>query len=290
MKDIEIFGTREYYTVVYTSCQYLRRNNKRVSLAAMFRARRMHRIDHNSDEPSYAQLVRIVQEQIAMGRLRPGDRLPSESQLCEHHAISRMTVRRAINILVEQGLVISKQGQGTFIKPMQFWAATFGLGQFQNLLADERRIRIKILEASIDSADGRVTRKMAIKRGQRMLFIRRLILSHDKPVMYHREYLIYDPLRPIVESQLEVTFLRGLFEGIGNFFIKRSMLSIEATVLKSEEARLLQAPIAAAAFNLEHVFYDFEDRPVSWGWFICPGTNLRFTTIVGAHNKELRTV
>jgi len=215
----------------------------------------MHKVDHNSYEPSYAQLVRILQEQIAVGKLRPGDRLPSESQLCEHHGVSRMTIRRAINILVEQGVVITKQGQGTFMKG----------------------IRIKILEASINIARGRVTRKMAIERGQRILFIRRLILSQDKPIMYHREYL-------------EVTSLRGLFEGTGNSFIKRSMLSIEATVLKDEEAQLLQVPVATAAFNLEHLFYDFEDRPVSWGWFICPGANLRFTTIVGAHNKELRKV
>jgi GntR family transcriptional regulator len=128
---------------------------------------------------------------------------------------------------------------------------------------------------------------MTIRRRQRLLFMRRLILSRDKPIMYHREYLVYDPLRPIVESELEVTSLRGLFEGTSNSFIKRSVLSIEATVLKDEEAQLLQAPAATAAFNLEHLFYDFEDRPVSWGWFICPAANLRFTTIVGAHNKEL---
>ena len=104
--------------------------------------------------------------------------------------------------------------------------------------------------------------------------------------MYHREYLVYDPSRPIVESELEVTSLRGLFEGTGNSYIKRSVLSIEATVLKRDEAQLLQAPVATAAFNLEHLFYDFEDRPVSWGWFICPAADLRFTTIVGAQNKE----
>jgi len=105
--------------------------------------------------------------------------------------------------------------------------------------------------------------------------------------MYHREYLLYHPSRPIVESELDVTSLKGLFEGTGNSFIKHGILSIEATVLKREEAHLLQAPVGTAAFNLEHVFYDFDDRPVSWGWFICPGANLRFTTTVGAHNKEL---
>jgi len=123
----------------------------------------MRKVDHNSYEPGYAQLVRILQEQIALGKLRPGDRLPSESQLCAYHGVSRMTVRRAVNILVEQGVVMTKQGRGTFIRPMQFWAATFSLGQLQNLLSDDRAIRVKILEASINSARGRVTRKMALK-------------------------------------------------------------------------------------------------------------------------------
>jgi len=44
---------------------------------------------------------------------------------------------------------------------------------------------------------------------------------------------------------------------------------------------LLRAEPAAAAFRLEHIFYDFEDQPVSWGWFICPGAHLRFTATVG---------
>jgi GntR family transcriptional regulator len=170
---------------------------------------------------------------------------------------------------------------------MQFWGATFNLGQLQDLLADDRGIRIKILETSIKLAEDRVVRKLAMKRGRRTLFIRRLILSQSKLVMYHREYLVYDPSRPIVESELDVTSLRGLLEAAGNSFIKSGVLLVEATVLRDEEARLLESPLGTAAFNLEHLFYDFEDRPVSWGWFICPAANLRFTTIVGAHNKEL---
>ena len=62
-------------------------------------------IDRNSYEPAYAQLVRILQGQIAAGMFRPGDRLPSEAQLCERYSVSPMTVRRVINILVDQGVV-----------------------------------------------------------------------------------------------------------------------------------------------------------------------------------------
>jgi GntR family transcriptional regulator len=60
-------------------------------------------------------------------------------------------------------------------------------------------------------------------------------------------------------------------------------LNINATVLTGEEAALLNSEAGAAAFRLEHVFYDFEDRPVGWGWFICPGARLGFTATVGLH-------
>ena len=249
----------------------------------------MRKVDRNSFEPSYAQLVRILQEQIESGVLRPGDRLPSESQLCSYHGVSHMTIRRAINILVEQGVIVAEQGRGTFVKPMQFWEATFNLGMLQKLFSGEKAAKIKILEAAIKRANGKVALKMATKKGQRILYIRRLISWEDKPIMYHREYLYYDPTRPVVESEMDVTSLKGLLEGTGNSFIKYGVLSIEATVLKNEEAQLLQTRSATAAFNLEHLFYDFDDRPVSWGWFICPSDSLQFTTVVGARDEVRKT-
>ncbi len=82
---------------------------------------------------------------------------------------------------------------------------------------------------------------------------------------------------------MEVTALRGLFSGGGVSALKRGDLNIDATVLTKGEAALLESEVGAAAFRLEHIFYDFDDRPVSWGWFICPGDRLGFTATVGIH-------
>jgi len=244
------------------------------------------KIDRNSHEPSYSQLVNIIKKQIASGDLRPGDRLPSESQLCNFHHVSPMTVRRAINILAEQGVVITEQGRGTFVKSMHFWEATFKLGRLKELFLDQRETQVKILEARIEHADARVCEKLALKSGQRCLFIRRLVTLQKEPFLYQKEYLIYDPKRPIIESEMQVTSLMGLFEGTNNSSIKHSVLSIEATTLKPEEAHLLNGQESSAAFLLEHLFFDYNDCPVSWGWFVCPGDRLRFTTMVGIHEKK----
>ena len=238
-------------------------------------------IDRSAYEPAYAQLASILRHSMAAGILRPGDQLPSEAQLCERYGVSSMTVRRAINTLVDQGIVIAEQGRGTFVKPIAMGEAVFQLRELQDLFDDTERTTVSILETRIVKADERVARKLAIKSGQRTVYIRRILRRDGQPALYHREYLIYDPLRPIVEAELEVTALQHLFSGAGETILKRGEISMEATLLTDEEARLLQASQPMAALNFEHLFYDFDDAPISWGWFIGRADFLRFTTQVG---------
>ncbi len=239
-------------------------------------------IDRDSYEPAYAQLVNILRRQIAGGMLRPGDQLPSEAQLCHRYQVSPMTVRRVINILADLGMVNTAQGRGTFVRPVELGTAIFHLRELQNLFSDKRQTAVKILEARIVPADDRAARKLAITPGEPTIFIRRLLSTEGEPTFYHREQLIYDPTRSIVEAEMEVTSLQGLFSGTGGTILKRGELSIEATVLNEEEARLLHTPMPMAAFCIEHIFYDFDDRPITWGQFICRGDRLRFTTTVGS--------
>jgi DNA-binding GntR family transcriptional regulator len=238
-------------------------------------------IDRDSYEPVYIQLVDSLRLSMATGRLRPGDQLPSEAQLCDRYKVSPMTVRRAINILADQGLVAAEQGRGTFVRPVVMSSATFQLGQLQNLFGDQQHTIVNLLEARIVAADERSARKLNVNIGTRIIYIRRLLRTEIGPVFYHREYLIYDPTRPIVEAEMEVTALQQLFNGSTESILKHGDISIDATILTDEEARLLQATQPMAAFCIEHLFYEFDDKPVSWGWFVGRADRLHFTTQVG---------
>ena len=185
-----------------------------------------------------------------------------------------------INILADQGVVTAEQGRGTFVKPLELVTATFDLSKLQQLFR-EGRPTVKLLEVRITLATERTAGKLAIDLGARIVFIRRLIFERETPMLLHREYVIYDPRRPLIEAEMEVTALRGLFSGGGGSDLKRGDLTVEATVLTEEEAELLHSQAGAPAFRLEHIFYDFDDRPVSWGWFICSGDRLRFSATIG---------
>jgi DNA-binding GntR family transcriptional regulator len=242
-------------------------------------------IDRRSFEPAYVQLVNILKEQIVKGIYLPGSRLPSESELCSRYQLSPMTVRRAINVLLDQGIVSTIQGSGTYVRAPDLGGVTFTLEEFHNIFKDKERTKVRILEVRIIKADDITANKLSISLGERAILIRRVLIRDGDPILYHKEHLIYDPLRPIVEAELEITSLHGLFVGIGETKLQRGELAIEAAVLTKEEADILNTMQMQPAFRLEHLFFDFEGNPVSWGRFICRGDRLRFTTTVGVSNR-----
>jgi GntR family transcriptional regulator len=240
-----------------------------------------YQIDRKSFEPAYLQLANILRAQIADGVFRPGDQLPSEAQLCSRYGISPMTVRRSINLLADQGVVSPAQGRGTFVKALELSTAVFDLQELQHLFSPGAGGSVKLLDVRVVSVDERTARKLSLPTGAPAIYIRRLFTRENAPVFYHRAYLVYDPARPIVEAEMDVTSLQGLFASGENTLLKCGQLSIEATLMNEEEAATLKKTLPAPAFLLEHVFFDFENRPISWGWFIIPSDRLHFTTRVG---------
>jgi len=239
-----------------------------------------HGIDRSSYEPAYVQLVNILRRAMAGGEYQAGDQLPTEAELCAAYDVSPMTVRRAVGMLLDQGAVSTARGRGTFVQPLRLSTASFGLSELHELLRDET-VTAKILEARIVPAGPRAAASLKVPDGTRVVSIRRLLLEHEEPLIYHRESLVYDPTRPIVESELDVTALRDMFEGGAGAGPKRGELIIHASVLTQEEAMHLAAPPASAAWVLEHVFYDYDETPLSWGRFVCRGERLQFRASVG---------
>lgn len=238
-------------------------------------------IDRSSFEPAYAQLANLLRRQIASGRFHPGDQLPSEAQLCRAYDVSPMTVRRAINLLIDQDVVLTEQGRGTFVRPLELRAANFDLQGLWGLFNGEPAPEVKLLDVRIAEADERIAARLMVKPGQPVIYLRRLLSREGLPICYHRVYLIFDPHRPLVEAEMDVTSLQGLFTNTDSTVLKYGELSITATLLTEDEGCLLGVDLPAAAFYLGHLFYDFEDRPISWGWFIFRSDVLRFNTTVG---------
>jgi GntR family transcriptional regulator len=182
-------------------------------------------------------------------------------------------------------VISTVHGRGTYVKEVDLSSATFDLASLRALL-DNPLTSIKILEARFLPADQRIARKLQLEVGDRCVYIRRLLSLEDKPVYFHRGYLIYDPTRPVMEAEMQVTDLKGILQGSGSPLIKSGDLRLSSILLNEEESRTLAVELPASGMLLEHIFYDFENHPVSWGWFVCSSDDLCLRTHVGIEKAK----
>ncbi len=226
------------------------------------------RINKDRSEPAYAQLAAILRRQIADGVYPPGERIPSESTISRQHGISVMTVRQAISLLLEQGLVERVQGSGTFVKPLTLTESRFDLDSIREIFLDPERTRVKVLRINLERADEKTAEILHLAKGERIIRIRRLLLRDDQPIMFHEGRIRCDPSRPLVEAELNLGPLSDLFNRQGGGAAKKGELAVYPAALNGEEeAALLGRPIGTPTFRLEYVVYDFDDVPFGWGWF-----------------------
>jgi DNA-binding GntR family transcriptional regulator len=246
-------------------------------------------VDRSSYEPAYMQIANVLSSEIGSGSYTPGSQLPTETQLCAAFRVSPMTVRRAIGILIDRGLVSTTPGKGTFVRPLDLGEAVFRLQELAGARSPDERTEVRLLEASIIPAGNRVARTLGLTRGERIVLLRRLLLRRSTPLMYQREHVLYDPRRPLVEAQLRISSLEGLLQSAGSRGLPLADLVIRPINTGAGMAKLLDVTVGSPAFFLEHLFYDFDGSPVSWGWFVCPAAHFRLTSRVGAgHPGERR--
>jgi DNA-binding GntR family transcriptional regulator len=233
-------------------------------------------------EPAYLLIADTIADQIAAGVYRAGQQLPTEPQLRARFGVSPMTVRRAINILLDRGLVTTTRGKGTFVRPLDMGGAVFRLQEITDLWVDDATVDVLLLEARIAPAQAQVANMLQLAVEDPIVYMRRLVKRKEVTLIYQQEHVVYDEHRPLVEAQLQITSLEGLFSSAQGEGMLSGRLSIQAVSLDGETAGFLGVAEGSPAFCLESLFRDFDGKPVSWGRFLCRADQFRLTTNIGA--------
>jgi GntR family transcriptional regulator len=236
----------------------------------------------NSDTfaPAYFQLAEILHARIMNGELRPGDRIPSESELSKQYGLSRMTVRRSISSLVEKGLLRSEQGRGTFVMNPKVEGGVFVIPDFHEEMRNQGMAsNAKLLKVKVVSAGKQQAEKMEIRKGKRVIYLERILEGDGEPLVFDRKYILFDKSQPLLEAELGYGSSNDLFSGDPDMIPVRADLTLSATALNSREAELLKSKAGNPAFCMEQLIFAANDRRVIWGWLIFRGDKFHFTAL-----------
>ncbi|SNR35939.1 GntR family transcriptional regulator [Blastococcus mobilis] len=239
----------------------------------------MFDIDRSSPTPLYFQLARAIEGAITGGALPAGSRLDNELLLAQRYGLSRPTVRRAVQELVDKGLLVRKRGVGTQVIQPHVSRSVELTSLYEDLARSGASPTTAVLSLERVPAPVDVAGELDLPEGEELVVVRRLRSSGGEPLALMTNYL---PGRfmPTVEDLTE----RGLYQYLraAGVHLRVAHQRIGARMARAEEARLLGEPPRSAVLTMQRTAFDDVGQPVEFGRHIYRASRYDFeTTLVG---------
>jgi GntR family transcriptional regulator len=246
-------------------------------------------IDRSSPIPYYHQLQSLLREGIEHGLWKPGDLLPSEAAMISLFGISRTAIRRALDILQNEGIVFRIKGKGTLVTEPKFEFEAIK-SQFPTWGTRRRRVQPPLLKTVIDArlgeAGGLMSQILKVKPDQPIFEITGVEVMHEVPSNIVQMYV-----RPDASDQLSALANQGdvptmkedgpellvqLTKEYGLYTVESNM-TLEAVTADDWQAGLLEIPRNTPILALSGVDLGLDRSPVAFSRTFCRSDQLQFS-------------
>ncbi|MBS4192057.1 GntR family transcriptional regulator [Bacillus sp. FJAT-49705] len=240
----------------------------------------MEPLKHDSVIPLYHQLMERIKGSIEKGHWTPGDKIPSENQLMDQFGVSRNTSKKAIEELVQEGILYRIQGKGTFVAKPKLQQSLMGFYSFSKVLKENglnpKDIILKIEEVTPTS---KIREALQLREDEHVIEMKRLRCANNEPYILESSFIpkhvVSDPeqLKKVGEISLY-----DLFSQQFNIVVTSAKEAFEPVLIRADETEYLQTEEGRPALLLERTAYDITGKPVEFCISIVRGDRCRFYT------------
>jgi DNA-binding GntR family transcriptional regulator len=221
------------------------------------------RVDRSSPVPLYFQVAQHLEHMIDSGELPMGTRLENETDLAGKLGLSRQTMRRAIEYLVDRGLLVRKRGIGTQVVHAKITREVELTSLWDDLAKTGRGPSTKVVSFRTEAAPDAVAAALGLPAGTPVYVFERLRYADAEPLALMRNHVPEHLLR-LTAADLEAHGLYNLFRA-GGVSMRIAKQSIGARAATSAEARALGETRGAPLLTMERSAYDEQGRAVEHG-------------------------
>ncbi|OPZ64188.1 MAG: HTH-type transcriptional repressor YvoA [Firmicutes bacterium ADurb.Bin506] len=215
--------------------------------------------------PLYQQVYNIWKRRIESGDLKPGDRLPTERELCDAYDVSQITVRQAIQMLVNDGLVVRRPRTGTHVAHRKFNQDLIRLTSFsEDMRSRGLRPGGRVLAVAEEPADALVADKLRLAPKEPVIRIERLRTAEDEP-MAIEVFRIQSSLCPgLAQRDMEGASLYDVLTKGYGLDLAWADQSLEAGLAGQREAAALGIRRGAPVLRVERLTYNSSRNPLEY--------------------------
>lgn len=208
-------------------------------------------ISRESGQSVYSQISKALREEIS-DHCQPGDCLPTEPQLAERFAVNRHTIRRAVDVLIADGLVQRLHGKGTFVtaKPIEY-PIMKGTRFTENLAKTTKSTESTLLRRIIVPARGGVAEKLELEQEAPVIWLETLRMVEDLPFCIISHFLPFDEFRFVIDQFKGGSLHQLLMDN--NIVPIRRMSLITSQLPIGEDAKYLQMPASQPVLRVKSI-------------------------------------
>lgn len=228
------------------------------------------------------QVEEFLRGRIRDGTYTPGSRIPSESELADEFGVSRATVRTVLAKLAVNGLILRKQGDGTYVnvRVREVSAHLGNLWEFVRIIeTNGYKPTIRSLAIEKKAATEKEAAVLAIEPGDELLSLTRLFYADDRPVILARNVIpaifLHEPVARI-DGQLQISEILSRYCHQNIAF---AITDIQSALVDEQVHNLLGMELDQAVLSLKVAFYSKQNVPLALGANYFDDTVLRLSLV-----------
>ncbi len=217
--------------------------------------------------PLYQQIKGLILQGLQSGEWKPGEGIPSEMELAARYRVSQGTVRKAIDELASNNLLIRRQGKGTFVATHAEQQIQY---RFLKLIPDlgdpksEGPAQRKIIDCKKLRANADIARALAIRSGDAVLQVRRVLSFAGSPTILEDLWLPGTPFKGLTAERLSEYDgpMYAMFEAEFGVRMVKAEERIKAVMPDSAQCKLLEIKSNTPLLSVERLAYTYNDTPM----------------------------
>lgn len=238
-------------------------------------------LTRDSSVPFYVQIKEYIRQNIMSGVYPENTRIPSERQLSEQFDVSRLTVTKAITELVQEGLLHTQVGKGTFVSPGKINQELRTLTSFTEEMRQRGQTAAsRILYASVDPAEEEVARALRIVPGAKVMVLRRLRLGDEQAIAIETTNIIAALCPNILDSHdFSCESLYHVLREEFGLHMTHAEQSIEARRATPQELDLLKIDAHTPILSMTRITFN-EEMPFEYARSAYRGDRYKFNAVL----------
>lgn len=235
-------------------------------------------LQRNDSVPLFTQLKQMLLVAIRDGQFAAGAPMPTETQLCEMFDVSRITVRRAVSELQNEGILEKRHGKGTFVTVQRIETGLMTLNGFSEAYS-ARGVdhHSSLLDKHEGVADARLSAALHIAEGAPVLHVQRLISTQIGPLTLDVSTFSTELFPGLSEMLADDVSIYGILRNRFGKQIEHVHRTINVKLAGRDETRVLGCNPGEPLFDMEKIVYDGERRALQWSRLLTPCNRITLT-------------